>query len=355
LNIVQKNYDLIKLKACPVCDQDINNINNEILPPDNVENFYVKSLSIDFDIDLENFNKNLKIIRCSKCFSTYYNKWFDLASADRIYNSIYGQHNYGWQNYYNFIEKSLYPNHGNLFENYFTKMEVNTYGEYNCPFSGLLFNIFKFEYGQSEIFNKKLNKQINEYFISRQLAKKLVLNDKIKKIDPPTMQEIQRLKQSKKINDKTINSYLLYDSSSYCWSYNCISESVNCKSTGQLMLGFKSLNLNYKLNEIPKFDCFGFFMVLDHQKDPMNLLSKILNKSRYVILHLHTSGDHLTKQHLFSFSKEFINYLKSNKIFAEDITLNIKKDKKRNKGANYLDNQIYLVCSLSKESLSLVV
>ena len=93
-------------------------------------------------------------------------------------------------------------------------------------------------------------------------------------------------------------------------------------------------------------------MVLDHIKKPMKILNLILEKSRYVILHLHTSNTLLTKQHLFSFSKDFSKYLKTIKISNLDITQLIKKDNSRNKGKNYLENQIYMICSKSESLIS---
>ena len=93
-------------------------------------------------------------------------------------------------------------------------------------------------------------------------------------------------------------------------------------------------------------------MVLDHIQKPMKILNLILEKSRYVILHLHTSNTFLTKQHLFSFSKDFSKYLKTIKISNLDITQSIKKDNSRNKGKNYLENQIYMICSKSEGLIS---
>ena len=231
-------------------------------------------------------------------------------------------------------------------------MNVRTYGEFNCPYSGLYFNIFQNEYFSGDSFNKKINKTINDYVTSRQVSKKLVLKQKINPVNRITTNDIEKIKKLKLQSKLNIKKYLLSDFSPLCWGYNCVSESTNCKSHSNLFFGVENISINHELKNIPDFDCFGFFMVLDHIKKPMQTLNLILEKSKYVILHLHTSNTLLTKQHLFSFSKDFPKYLKSNKIFNLDITQFIKKDNSRNKGKNYLENQIYLICSKSKELIS---
>ena len=59
-------------------------------------------------------------------------------------------------------------------------MDVKTYGEFNCPYSGLYFDIFQKEYKTNLNF-KNIDNTLKEYFSSRQVSKKLVLK---KEIDP---------------------------------------------------------------------------------------------------------------------------------------------------------------------------
>lgn len=347
-------YKIVDIELCPVCNIGIDYKENKELPADSINNFYVRSILNDFSIDLDKLNNKMRIIKCGNCFSTYYNKWFDLSSADKIFNVVYGQHHYGWKNYYNFVEKLIFPNHGNLFEKYFSSIDIKTYGEYNCPFSGLFLNILDLEYDITTAFTKNLHQLACSYFNSRQLAKAHVLKNNLGSSNEDFLHDIDKIKMDNKRDlDKNnkIRKYLLYDSSSLCWGYNCISDSMNCKSLAQVILDYESFNLQYDSSPIPKFDCFGLFMVLDHQINPMKLLNRILDNSQYVLLHLHTSHEYLTKQHLFSFSKEFTSFLTSENIFSNDITKFINKDATRNKGSDYLDDQLYIICSKSLENI----
>ena len=76
-----------------------------------------------------------------------------------------------------------------------------------------------------------------------------------------------------------------------------------------------------------------------------------MNYSRILVLHIHTNIN-VTKQHVFSFSKKFIKYLNKQDINSIDITHLINKDKNRNKGQNYIDNQMYVICSKKEALLS---
>tara|TARA_B100000965_G_C19603452_1_gene764467 strand:- start:8168 stop:9244 length:1077 start_codon:yes stop_codon:yes gene_type:complete len=351
---VDTKYKIVDIELCPVCNIRIDYRENKELPADSINNFYVKSLINDFNIDLDELNNRIKIIKCGNCYSTYYNKWFDLSTADKIFNVVYGQHHYGWKNYYNFVEKLMFPNHGSLFKQYFSSMDIKTYGEYNCPFSGLFFNILDLEYDLTTTYTKNLHQAAYRYFNSRQLAKTHVLKNNLDNSIEYLFHNIDKIKKANKRDlskNNKIQKYLLYDSSSLCWGYNCISDSINCKSLAQVILGYDAINLQYDSNTIPSFDCFGLFMVLDHQINPMKLLNRILDNSQYVLLHLHTSHEYLTKQHLFSFSKDFTSYLTTNNIFSNDITKFINKDATRNKGSNYLNNQLYIICSKSLENI----
>ena len=197
--------------------------------------------------------------------------------------------------------KIIYLNHGDLFNRYFLHMDVKTYGEFNCPYSGLYFDIFQKEYKTNLNFKKNIDNTLKKYFSSRQVSKKLVLKKEIDPVNKITMVDILNLKRENQRSGPKLKKYLLSDFSPLCWGYNCISESVNCKAHSNLLFGLENINISNGINNLPNFDCFGFFMVLDHIKKPMKILNLILEKSRYVILHLHTSNTLLTKTTSFFF------------------------------------------------------
>ncbi|PPR43985.1 MAG: hypothetical protein CFH21_00585, partial [Alphaproteobacteria bacterium MarineAlpha5_Bin11] len=84
---------------------------------------------------------------------------------------------------------------------------------------------------------------------------------------------------------------------------------------------------------------------------PDTILNYALKNSKLVVVHAHTNLN-ITKQHLFSITKNFINYLKSKKIYVKDITSTINKDISANKGKDYLDNQIYFICSRNQNYIN---
>ena len=348
-------YELTDIINCPVCGTNANDLRNIELPPDTTNNFYVEAVSHDLNINIEELNKDLKIIKCGICHSNYYDKWFNYPTSNKIFNLVYGQHNYGWTNYYEFINSLILPNHGDLFNNYFKSMGIKTYGEFNCPFSGLFFHILNSENFLNKKFTKTFHEYSMKYFLSRQCAKANYLNEKKEAFDKNNfhLKKLEKLK-SEVVSNELIKKYLIMDASSHCWDYNCLSESGNCKSIGQLLLGYDVIYHREGLDLLNQFDAIGLFMVFDHLKNPMAILNSLIKKSRYLIIHIHTSNNSITKQHVFSFSKDFIKYLKSNNIFSKDITPLINKDKNRNKGENFKDNQSYIICSQSSEYLSII-
>ena len=91
-----------------------------------------------------------------------------------------------------------------------------------------------------------------------------------------------------------------------------------------------------------EFDLFGIFHTLDHTFEPNKILNFALNSSRYVIVYCH--GDsRLEKQHLFSITNNFLNYLNKNKIYTLNLTNKINK--------KYKTKELYILCSKKKINL----
>ena len=63
---------------------------------------------------------------------------------------------------------------------------------------------------------------------------------------------------------------------------------------------------------------------MDHTFEPNKILNFALDISDYVIVYCHVNPQ-LSKQHLFSITKEFLKYLNKKKIFTVDLTSKIKK------------------------------
>ena len=92
-----------------------------------------------------------------------------------------------------------------------------------------------------------------------------------------------------------------------------------------------------------KIDLFGIFHSLDHTFKPKKVLDYALSISKYVVVYCHVDTK-LNRQHLFSFTKDFLKYLKKNKIYSSDLTFKINK--------KYKSPELYFVCSKEKKYIN---
>ena len=203
---------------------------------------------------------------------------------------------------------------------------------------GIMINFFSKEYKNSKYFYKNLLNYIINYLSSRQVAGKSkrlqkLSFEKSKKI----FKRLHKLK-NKNLISKRVEKYLFTDNSSLCWGQNDNYKSVNSKSFATEMFDLKILDLGEKDNKI-KIDLFGIFHTLDHTFNPNKVLNYALNVSRYVIVYCHVN-ESLSKQHLFSVTKEFLNYLNKQNIYTLNLTNMIDK--------KYSSPELYFLCSKKK-------
>ena len=85
-----------------------------------------------------------------------------------------------------------------------------------------------------------------------------------------------------------------------------------------------------------KFDVFGIFHTLDHTFNPYNVLNYALKVSKYVVVYAHIDKK-LNKQHLFSLTENFLNYLKKQKIDVVDLSNKLNK--------KFNSPELYFICS----------
>lgn len=323
----------IKIKKCPFCgSKNTKGIDNKELS----NNFYVREILSDLKISLSFLKEKLKKRQCKNCKTIFFSTWFNNFYKKKIFLSIYGQHNMGWQNFYDFKNKLATPNHGNLFNDLKKYTKFKSYGEYGCPFNGLMFDLLR-----EEIKNKKLLKKyvnLNMKSLSnkvRDFKKKKIV--KKKHISIPNVKNVNR-------------KLFIIDSSHLIWGKNDISENCSSLALADKLFKFNLFDSSEKELKGKKIDLFGFFMTLDHCEEPLELLNKVLKISKYVIIHAHIDPK-ITAQHSFVFTKEVKFFLKKIGIYNTDITETIVKDPNRNKGVNYKTNEIYLLCSRIKNNI----
>ena len=305
----------------------------------NIENFYIKAIKHDLNLKRSVFD-SMSIYECKNCGIMQYSPWFKPDVAYKIYNEIYSQHNRNWSNLLNYFKNRKLPNHGNLFK-FIKKLKIQKYAEFNSPFMGLNLNFFD----EKNIFNrnflKKLFSSSIKYLNSRQMAglsKKQIL-----KKTSEAKKHLKLIKKFKNHNKKIkVRKYLLVKHSQMIWGQNDNYKSVNSRSLASFLFNINIIELDKK-KKFQKFDLFGIFHTLDHTFEPNEVLNFALKNSKNVLVYCHIDKN-LTKQHLFTFTKKFLDYLYSKKIYNLNLSNIINK--------KYKSDELYFICSKSKKNIS---
>ena len=306
-------------------------------------NFYLDAVKADLKIN-NNYLKKIKLFRCDNCNILQHNPWFNENIAFKIFNNIYGQHNKSWTNIINFVKKGSVPDHGDLFSYISKKLKIKNYAEFNGPFMGLFLNFFKNQNKINIKLYRKLFENIIKYINSRQVAGKPKKYQKKKYHESLILKKkINEIKLNLKIkNKRNPIQYFFYDNSILSWNYNDNYKSVNSKVFLNEFTNVNIMNINNFEKKI-KFDLFGIFLTLDHTLEPRKILDFALSNSKIVIVYCHVNKE-VTKQHLFSLTNEFRQYLKKNNIYNIDISNLVNK--------KFKSPELYLMCSKNKKLLN---
>ncbi len=323
----------LKYSRCVFCE-------NNKLVKSNIQkvkiNFYVKAIIDDLGISKKKFNE-IKTYICTKCGNLQNKVWFSHEISEKIYSNIYGQHNKSWTNILNYIKNRKMPDHGKLFMLLKRGINIKRYGEYNSPFMGLFINFFENETKFDDPNLKKYFLNIIKYGSSRQLAglnKKIIKKNLLK---PGQLLNNIRNLRKKFFKKKMIRKVLINVRSNLHWGQNDNYKSVNSLTCAKEF--FQNLKIKNNFSSENRFDLFGFFLSLDHTFNPKKIFENALNNSDYVIVYCH-SDTILNKQHLFSFTRNFLGYLNKRKIYNYDLTKKIEK--------KFNSSEMYFICSKKK-------
>ena len=304
----------LKKDTCPVCNSRLKkNLNTVKIKKSN--QFYENYILSVY----KNDTKKIKSIQCKKCFSHVNINWFSNDKVFRIFNVIYPQHHRGWKNFYNIFKKKKNKYHSIIYK-IFNKLNVKKYAEFNCPFSGIFLDLLKKELPANKI--KILIHNSIELLKVNQLAQNKNKDNFIKAFRKFThlFKKIENINNSKK---SIIKNYFFTDNSFSSWGGGDISNGVNSRSLSNLIFNLETYNLNEIPNKNFKLDLFFFGDTLDHTSKPKKVLDFALNNSKVVLI-LTNSGDQVTRQHQFSFSEKFVDYLNkeyhSKKIFEDKVS-----------------------------------
>tara|TARA_B110001450_G_scaffold252980_1_gene275648 strand:+ start:1 stop:981 length:981 start_codon:yes stop_codon:yes gene_type:complete len=304
----------LKKDTCPVCNSQLKK-NLHTVKIKKTNQFYENYILSVYKNDI----KKIKSIQCKKCFSHVNTNWFSNDKVFRIFNVVYPQHHRGWKNFYDVFKKKENKYHKIIYK-IFNELKVKKYAEFNCPFSGIFLDLLKKELPTNKI--KILIHNSIELLKVNQLARNKNKDNFIKAFSKFThlFKKIENINNSKK---SIIKNYFFTDNSFSSWGGGDISGGVNSKSLSNLIFNLETYNLNEIPNKNFKLDLFFFGDTLDHTSKPKKVLDFALNNSKVVLI-LTNSGDQVTKQHQFSFSEKFVDYLNkeyhSKKIFEDKVS-----------------------------------
>lgn len=323
---------LKKYNKCLFCKSSKLRLNSK---QEFVHNFYTKAIQNDLNLK-DSFFLKMKVYKCTKCKIIQNNPWFHYDDAFKIFNQIYGQHNRNWSNILNFFKKGKKPDHGNLFAILKKNLKIKNYAEFNSPFMGIMINFFSEEYKNNNLnFFKKIFDISLKYLTCRQLAgsnKTQIFNKT--KLAKKYFNILKKLKFQKFKNNE-IQKTLIVDNSYLSWLYNDNYKSVNSKTLASALFDITVKNIEQNDTKL-RYDLFGIFHTLDHTHQPKQILDYALKSSKYVLIYCHVDEE-LEKQHLFSLTSGFMNYLKEKKVKVFDLTSLINKD--------YKSPEQYFLCS----------
>ncbi len=300
------------------------------------KNFYIETIMLDLNLS-EKILRKMKVYKCKNCKILQNNPWFDDHTLRKIYANIYGQHNRGWSNMLNFIKNKKLPDHGNVYNLLIKNYKIRSYAEFNNPFTGLFLNFFNNEFSHKQKFFKNYFKNNINYLTSRQVVEKsTLLKKKAALKGKHFLDSIIKFRDIKK--RKICKKFLFVDNSSLTWGQNDNFKSVNSKSLASEFFDLNIVDIN-SVNYKKKIDIFGIFHTLDHTFEPKRILDLALKISKIVVVYAHVD-DNLNKQHLFSITPGFLDYLKKNKIYNVNLTKKIQK--------KFKSPELYFACSKKK-------
>ncbi len=328
---------LEKYNKCTFCNSKKLVRSNEKNP---LNNFYVRAIKSDLNISNQLINK-IKVYKCLRCKIKLNNPWFNKNISNKIFSTIYGQHNRSWENLLNFMNNRILPNHGLLYDLLNKNIKIKNYAEYNSPFMGLFLNFYFNETRQNSKYYKTLHNNLINYLSSRQLAgssiKQKILSEKKSRNFAIKINQLKKKLKHKKNIIKT----LFIDNSSLGWGLNDNHKSVGSKTYAHELFDLQILNLIY--HKKYSFDLFGIFHSLDHTFEPSKLLNFALKNSKFVVIYCHNQKNGVTKQHQFSITEDFLRYLNKKKIYNINLTSIIDK--------SFNTSEIYFICSKSKRNI----
>lgn len=303
---------------CPIC-KSTNRQPSNIMSSRNLNlgSGYLSSLCTESEREMI---KAIKQFECLNCGVVYLDPWLDLGSLNQIFIKKKSDHMAGWAEYETYLtdqRQSSVAQRNNRILNaispYLKPAEVVKYAELGCPFQGLLIQptkstkklnlIFRFLVMSLKEFDRRQSFATRLYNCLHNLCIAILYFPYLIRLLKNRFQHSHHPSINLSFNPQ--KKFLLSVDSSFFWSKNCTRYGNSCSSHAATVLEAKVLPVDEFIEHV---DLVGVFNILDHIDNPLHVLERLFEKTRFVIYVCHTV-DRSGKQHKFAFTPKFYNWL----------------------------------------------
>ena len=327
------NSILGSVPSCPWCGSTEREPSSDAFSSSS--NPYLAAVAQNYGVVAEDLVARMKSYDCLACGTSYCDPWLSQSASQWLFNLGRPQHNAGWGNFYDWLEKterfktSLFPRAENIW-NYLTSEigAVRSYGEVGCPFMGLFPYFETLRTPMAESFDRYEKLCCNNFQIQAHptFLKQPYILQRFNLWYRKRQNNARWSKQSSSLPKTAENVpseyYYVRALSRLAWGNNCQAISMTCTATA-------AATFNLNITEFQKLeksiDLLGFFNTLDHREKPLEILTEALNKARHVVVELHDDRN-AGKQHLFAINEALVRSAKEERWKCKEFSNQIPED-----------------------------
>jgi hypothetical protein len=326
--IVRLEQSFQEIAACPWCGS------TERKPAQAFSaksNRYLDAMAKELKLPPTDLVAKFATFECTDCGASYCDPWLSPRAIEWLFNLGYPQHNYGWANFFDWLDRSkqhetyYFPKADRIWRHLRARIgTIDRYGEVGCPFMGLFpyFESLKrtpaesFEHFERVCAAQRRAQPLPKFMPPLRRVRRIAVGlQKWKNVrrwqkEPPASAERQ--------GDTSVPSELYYvrSPSSMLWGSNCHAFSMTC--TAMAMSNF-ALDVTDLSSVRGPVDVLGFFNTLDHQDRPLAVLEKALDAARFVAIELHDDAE-AGKQHLYAITRAIAGFAERRGWLFEEFT-----------------------------------
>lgn len=308
---------LQRQKVCPLCGSNRRSRAVTGLARDK-KPAYLLALAESFGIDFQELVGQLEDWQCETCRCVYVDPSLSREALNRLYFVASPIHNAGWSA---FTQKLLGERAGekhidSIIKHVTTRgVQFGRYLEVGCPFSG-----FALTHAEAARVRQGFLNSFKDGDRYQEQARRRILRHSVRFQRVPqrfmamyfrVWLSLHDFRQHRRVEVES--SATTINSLSFLTEFSGSRWSLGCRAFGSSCLTMMSATLNANLvsmgqfRDLPDgyFDLAGIFNSLDHSDSPSELLALVAQKSKWVLVTVHTLNDAYL-QHRFAFSTETI-------------------------------------------------